>query len=99
MLTEGAWGATRALMGNEISDMLRRLSACACLGAALIDSGRGERVDVVFDVARCSDVGGPVRLGHESVGYRWREVGLEVLECEGLPEGDTVERRARLRSL
>lgn len=56
-------------------------------------------MDVVFDVARCNDVGGPVRLGHESVGYRWREVGLEVLECEGLPEGDTVERRARLRSL
>lgn len=109
MLIDGACGATSALMGNEISDMLRRLSArdcdcdCAregaCRGAfVLIDSGRPERVDdAVFDVARCRPrKGAPVRLGQESRSCGWVEPGRE---CAGLAEGDAldVESRARLR--
>ena len=95
MLTDGACGATSALMGNEISDMLRRLSACRC-AAVLIDSGRAERVDAVFDVARCRAPGAPLRLGHESVSCRWTEPGRDG---PGLADGDPpdVESRARLR--
>ena len=104
MLIDGACGATSALMGNEISDMLRRRSArdCArdggCRWAFVLDSGRPERVDdAVFDVARCKPRRGtPVRLGQESVRWGWVEPGRE---CAGLAEGDgpDVESRARFR--
>ncbi len=105
MLIDGACGATSALMGNEISDMLRRRSARDCARDAgcrcafvLIDSGRPERVDdAVLDVARCRlSRGMPLRLGQESMSCGWVEPGRE---CAGLAEGDApdVERRARFR--
>ena len=68
-----------------------------------VESGcAAERVEVVFDVARCRPgrpAGTLVRLGHESVGRRETEPGREL--GEGLPPGEdvVVERRARLRPL
>ena len=76
-LIEGACGATSALMGMDISDMLRRRSVFLCT-AAIMDSGRApERMEAVLEAARWSGEKVPVRLGHESVGCRVTEAGLE----------------------
>lgn len=78
--------------------MLRRLSAGVCR-CALMDSGRApDRIEAVLEVARWSPEGTAVRLGHESVGCRWRDVGRECPGL-GLPVTEGVERRARLRPL